>query len=410
MRILKVWDYEYPWDVRTEKVCSALTAMGHDVHMVARNRRGDAATEVLPECTVHRLGPWRWAGKALDAASQFPAFFNPRWRGLMRRVGRREQVDLVLVRDLPLAPAAIAVARSLGVPVVLDMAEHYAAMMRDLKDTGTGKPGDFLVRNPKIVEWVERWTLERVDHTFVVVEESRDRLLANGVDPSRVSVVCNTPSLARVDEFADVRAASSGESEAAVGDRPLRLVYLGIMEEARGVRLAIEALAAVRKDGIPVTLDLIGDGRSLPDFKAAAASLGLDADAIRFHGYVQYKEALAAVARADAGLIPHFASESWESTIPNKLFDYMSLGVPVISSDVRPVARILEETQAGVTFRDRDSSDLARVVHEVFANAERARLGENGIEAIRARYHFERDAEIMSRVLDSLTARPNQVA
>lgn len=410
MRILKVWDYEYPWDVRTEKVCSALTEMGHEVHMVARNRRGDAATEVLPECTVHRLAPWGWAGKTLDAASQFPAFFNPRWLRLMERVGKREQADLVVVRDLPLAPAAISVARKLGVPVVLDMAEHYAAMMRDLRDTGTGKPGDFLVRNPKIVERVERWTLRRVDHTFVVVEESRDRLLANGVDPSRVSVVCNTPSLARVDEFADVRAASSAESDVPVGDRPLRLVYLGIMEEARGVRLVIEALAQVRRDGIPVTLDLIGDGRSLPDFKDAASALGLDADAIRFHGYVQYKEALAAVARADAGLIPHFASESWESTIPNKLFDYMSLGVPVISSDVRPVARILGETRAGVTFRDRDSADLARAIHQVFDDADRARLGENGIEAIRARYHFELDAEVMAAVLDALAGRSNQVA
>lgn len=410
MRILKVWDYEYPWDVRTEKVCTSLTRMGHEVHLVARNRRGDDTTEVLPECTVHRLKRWTWAGTRMDAASQFPAFFNPRWISLTHRIGRQEHVELILVRDLPLAPTAIFVARTLGVPVVLDMAEHYAAMMRDLRDTGTGKPGDFLVRNPRLVEWVERWVLAQVDHTLVVVEESRDRLLRTGVDPSKVSVVCNTPALARVEEFAEVRQAAVRRSEIGPDHPSFRLVYLGIMEEARGVRLAIEAVAEARRAGLRVTLDLIGDGRSLSSFREAAASLGLDGNVVRFHGYVQYRKALAIVAGADAGLIPHFASEGWESTIPNKLFDYMSLGVPVISSDVRPVARVLEETRAGVTFRDRDSADLARVIRERCEDGSHARLGENGLRAIQDRYHFERDAEVMGGVLESVLRQTRQLA
>src|ERR1051325_2499641 len=38
-RVMYVWDGEYPCDARTEKICAALTARGHDVHLVARNRR-----------------------------------------------------------------------------------------------------------------------------------------------------------------------------------------------------------------------------------------------------------------------------------------------------------------------------------------------------------------------------------
>lgn len=396
--ILKVWDSEYPWDVRTEKVSASLTEAGYHVHLVARNRDARIAREPLPECTVHRLAPWRALGWRVDAASQFPAFFNPRWLARMRAVGRAEAAQAVLVRDLPLAPAAIRVARQLDIPVVLDMAENYPAMIRDLWTTGATRFGDSVVRNPRFVEAVERWVLPRLDHCIVVVEESRDRLLQLGVPPERLTVVSNTPARARIAKYAALRAATDRG-----GDAPLRLAYLGLLEEARGVRLVLDALGQLPDRGRRLHVDLIGDGRARAALEAHAATLGLDPSRVRFHGHVPYREALQIVAAADAGFIPHLANESWETTIPNKLFDYMSLGVAVISSDVAPVVRVLRETGAGTTFRDRDAADLARILQGLDRPTARA-LGQRGREAVRERYHWERDAEALVAVMDRVIA------
>lgn len=403
MRILKVWDGEYPWDVRAEKVCKALTEAGHEMHMVARNRRRDPTLERLDECTVHRMRPWPWMGETLDAASQFPAFFSPRWLRLMHRTGSAHKVHVVLVRDLPLAPAAVWVGRRLGVPVVLDMAENYPAMIQDLWTTGSTKPGDFFVRNPRAVSAVERWVLKRVDHVLVVVEESQDRLVQLGVSKNRISIVGNTPSKGRVEEFGRIKsAASPGNSDSKDwgAASTFRLVYLGLMEEARGVGLVIEAVAEARSAGAPVTLELIGDGRSLPRFRQQARELHLEGDAVRFHGYLPYQQALTLVAGCDAGLIPHFANESWETTIPNKLFDYMSLRLPVIASDVAPVARVLHETGAGVTFRDRQLGDLTEVIRSLHADPERLKMGDAGVRAVKDRYHWERDALRLNNAIE----------
>src|ERR1700741_3616036 len=78
MMICKVWDADYPWDVRVEKVARSLTDAGHEVHLVARNRGRLSRYEQLPEAHVHRLRPLP-IGRRLDSATMFPAFFNPRW-------------------------------------------------------------------------------------------------------------------------------------------------------------------------------------------------------------------------------------------------------------------------------------------------------------------------------------------
>jgi glycosyltransferase involved in cell wall biosynthesis len=397
MQILKIVDGDYPWDVRVEKVARTLTEGGHQVHMVARNRKRSPLLEELPEATMHRLRPWSFLGRSLDSASQFPAFMNPRWARLALRTGRSTGAELVLVRDLPLAPLAIWTARRLGVPAVLDMAENYPAMIRDLWTTGSTRPGDALVRNPRAVEAVERWTMARIDHTIVVVEESGERLVTElGVPPERITVVGNTPSLDRLEAFPPRAAPLSSET------RPLRLVYLGLMEEARGVRTVIEAAGALKAKGRPVELTLIGDGRARIAFEERATELGLEPPMVRFLGFVPYSEALVEVAKADVGLIPHLANESWNTTIPNKLFDYMAAGLCVATSDARPAARVVQEAGAGVVFRSGDAEDLARKLDDIGGPGACHDRGARGREAVRETHHWEVDAARLLSVVEEL--------
>src|SRR5213082_1852681 len=76
LSICKVWQVEYPWDVRAEKIALALTSAGHHVNLVARNRTSLPEIERLPEATVHRLTSWHWAPGWLNGASMVAAFFN----------------------------------------------------------------------------------------------------------------------------------------------------------------------------------------------------------------------------------------------------------------------------------------------------------------------------------------------
>lgn len=396
MRIVYLWDADYPWDVRTEKVCAALTDAGHAVTIAARNRGWRPETERLPEGTVRRMRPWRWAGRRMDGILSFPAFFSPRWTGLLADAVREARAELVIVRDLPLCPAAIRIARRSGVPVMLDMAENYPAMLRETWDAGRRRPWDLLVRNPSLAAAVERWCLPRVDRVLTVVEESAERVVRMGVPPARIDVVSNTPPLARALHPVPHRRDADG---------PLTLVYVGLMEVPRGIRELLDAVARLRAGGTAVRARLIGGGRDMALIRAHAAALGLDADAAEFTGPLPHAEAMRRVAEADVGLVPHHADEAWNTTIPNKLFDYMAAGLPVIASDAAPVARIMAGTGAGLVFRSGDAEGLARCVRRLRDPAARLRMGRAGRDAVLARYHWEADAGVLLRAVTRAVSR-----
>lgn len=395
MRICKIWDSDYPWDVRVEKVASALQAAGHEVHLVARNRHDRPVREVLHEATVHRISSWSWLPPTLNAASMFPAFFNPRWFSAIHRAASSTAAELILVRDLPLAPTAIWVGRRLGVPVVLDMAENYAAMMQSLYDNGLNRPWDYLVRNTHVVRGVERWVMQRVDHTLVVVEESRDRLVAGGTPRERITVVGNTPSLSRLDEV-PAKVHGGGDS--------LKLIYLGLLEKPRGLEVVLRGVAASRDAGLKLHLTVIGDGRERKAFEAAAADLGLDSGIVDFRGFVPYAQAVEALREADVGLVPHLANDSWNTTIPNKLFDYMACGIAVLTSDAKPAARVVKQTGAGEVYADRDPADLAAAIARLADVGHRSGCGARGRAAVAQRYNFSVDGARLIDAVESVVA------
>lgn len=392
--IVYVWDADYPWDVRTEKVTLALARAGHVVSIVARNKAWRQTTEVLPEGTVHRMRPWKWAGKSLDGLLGFPAFFSPRWIKLIERTCRDANADLIIVRDLPLCPTALGVGKRLGIPVMLDMAENYPAMMRVLWETGRNRISDHLVRNPAITARLEQRCVHAVDQILVVVEESADRVAALGVPRDRITIVSNTPPLVRLDRTLHDQCTARDNVD---------VVYMGNLEVARGLLESVDAIAHLKSRGKRVRLRIIGRGRDELLIRQRCESQGLGALDVEFLGYIKsHAEALQIVAHSDVGLMPHRKNDSWDTTIPNKLFDYMAAGIPVVSSDAAPCARILRETGAGRIFASGDAQAMAAAIEEVSRPGVGAEMGGAGRRAIRTRYNWEYDTMTLLNAVSTM--------
>jgi glycosyltransferase involved in cell wall biosynthesis len=397
-RLMHIWYADYPWDVRVQKVIVGLQQRGWSVDVVARNKRNLADQETVDGAVIHRLRGIRFLGRSLNDLLSFPAFLNPRWIKHIWRIARQTKPDVILVRDLPLAPAAIWVGRLLKIPVVLDMAEDYPGLLRALWETGVAKPLDLLVRNPTLAAFVERWVLRRVDGVVCVIEESAARVRSLGVPEAKITVVRNTPMT--IDVPRNLRS-NQDASET------LLIAYLGLIERHRGVHDLIRAVAECRKRNWPVKLEVVGDGVGLPEIQALATELGVLGRGVELLGRLENRYALDVISKANVGAIPHVPCAAWNSTIPNKLFDYMSLGLPVLASDVPPVQRIVIQEACGVCYRSGDILDLVSKIEELRSRSARTRMAAAGMAAVTERYNWIKDSGRLDAALRRVVAIPS---
>jgi glycosyltransferase involved in cell wall biosynthesis len=401
MIICHIWDADYPWDIRVEKVCQSLQAR-HEVHLVCRNDNRLPREEVLEGTIVHRLPVLpRWLGPCHRVAG-LPLFFNPLWLGTIWSTVRRSRADLIVVRDIPLAPAALLAGRRFGIPVLIDLAENYPAMLEDQRRYSPRNALGSAVRHPALASVIEQAVLKRADHVVVVVEESRDRLLAMGIDADRITIVTNTPP-------PDRWTRRVGPSASPGADGAAHFVYLGNLDGSRGLDTAVRAIALLRDRAQYAQLSIIGTGPNIGQYRALANALGVE-DRVAITGRLPFAEVERIMAQANVGLIPHYSTPAWNSTIPNKLFDFMAMGMPVVVSDARPTARVLEEVQCGRVFRERDVEDLAAAMAEMGDGAKRKQLGERGRRAFERKYNWTVDEGRLFQAVDrAMQARGRSV-
>lgn len=398
MRICKIWDGDYPWDVRVEKVINACTDVGWDVDLVCRNEKRLPRLDRYGALEIHRLPYLAPAFGRLNRLVNFPYFFNPVWISNILHVARKARPDVILVRDLPLAITGIFARQMLDIPVVLDLAENYPAMLRDTWRLGPFRPSNIIVRNPRIAEWVERYALARADHIIVVVEEAASRLIRLGVDRTRVSVVSNTPPRDRAKKLNSLL----NPIDLPTGD-PV-IMYLGNLDPGRGVDTLIGAMPAVVQMAPHAHLVIIGSGILFDFLRSRTVQLGVQ-EAVTFLGRVPHAMVQSHLSHADICVIPHDSTDSNNTTISNKLFDYMAAGKPVVVSDCPPTARIVRSVGCGLVFPSRDSCALAGRIHELLNASTRDVMGQQGRDAVRIEYNWERDSRVLVQALSEAIRR-----
>ncbi len=232
----------------------------------------------------------------------------------------------------------------------------------------------------KATEWLERFLYQRADQMLVNspgfirhIEErggGKIALVPNGADPSMFDPKS---------DGAEFRKSHQLEGK-----------FVALYAGAHGMSNDLEILLGAAKKLLAlseIAIVLLGDGKEKPALIDLSASLGLNN--VHFIPPVPKTKMGQVLAAADACIAILKPIEMYKTVYPNKVFDYMAAGRPVILAIDGVIREVIEDADAGIFVAPGDADSLAAAIRNLAANRQEAdRLGQNGLKYVEE--HFDR--------------------
>ncbi|UCD52824.1 MAG: glycosyltransferase family 4 protein [Phycisphaerales bacterium] len=197
-------------------------------------------------------------------------------------------------------------------------------------------------------------------------------------------------------------------SETFAKDPQKRIIYLGGMSRIRGLVEAVEAFSLVVRRHRDWELYLVGSSRPASfedELKALTRERDIEAN-VKFISWVPYEQKERLSAQAAMGIITYLPYANNTSCLPNKLFDYMLVGLPVIASDFPLYRQVVEPYQCGLIVAPDSPEQIAEAMIYLIEHPQEARqMGENGRRAVRERYNWEHESARLLRIYETVLER-----
>lgn len=184
-----------------------------------------------------------------------------------------------------------------------------------------------------------------------------------------------------------------------INDPEIILIYIGILTRDRGIKEIVRAMDLIREKA---ELWLLGTWDN-PEFKIEC---GNDPgwNYVRYFGYLKPERAYEYLLRADIGLVNFLPVENHIDSMPNKPFEYMAAGLPIVMSDFPLWNDLFKGCALFVDAYNPD--DIAGKILSLIENKNlRTELGLKGRRLIEEQYSWEKESEKLIELYDKLSNR-----
>jgi len=142
------------------------------------------------------------------------------------------------------------------------------------------------------------------------------------------------------------------------------VMYHGVLSPSRGLQQTIEAVAKVKKNHPEIMLVLLGSGPAETELKDQTRSLRLD-NHVLIHPPVPFEEVPKYINSVQAGILPFPDLDSWKTSSPIKLCEYLAMGKPVIVTDITAHRNVLGELKCGFFVPNHQPDSIARGIESL---------------------------------------------
>lgn len=339
--------------------------------------------------SLYRLTKFVYYSKALRGLfAEGELQTNRVWGRIARGIADlllKKRINIVQVEQDVLLPLGIGLKKELGLPLVADL---HNLSSEELVATG------ILNRSSDHFLALQRTTtrlLAGTDHVIVVSDEMKDYVVANYAVRSRdVSVV---PPGGRVQVDREIVARRT---------KPIKVVYAGSVAHRERVALFVESMPIVASHNKDVQFYITNKGEAVREIKKLAGKLGVNPS---FFWYENYDAVNDFLSTCHVGVLTSSNDVARRLGTPVKLFNYMSVGLPVVANDIGGWTEIIEREKIGLLTSD-DPKEFGEALVSITGDSKiMQEYAFNELHLIETKYNWENSAKTLLNVYEQLTCK-----
>ena len=321
-------------DQRVKKVCNSLTDLNYEILLIGR---------ILPDSLkLNRPYSCKRMKLLFNKGALFFAEYNIRLFFLLLF----SKVDIFHANDLDTLLANYLAAKIRRKPIVYDSHEYF-----------TGVPE---IQNKKLVKktWltIERWIFPKLKYIFTV-NQSIAKLYKEEYDKD-LQILRNIPHKLQLKTLKSKSELNIPE------DKDIIITQGAGINIDRGIEETVEAMQYLEN----VCLMIIGNGDVIPKLKKRVLELKLE-NSIIFKGRMPYHEMIQYTQHAQLGLtLDKDTNINYKFSLPNKLFDYIHAGIPILATRIIEVEKIIKKYNIGLFIENHEPKHIAKQIRSALNN------------------------------------------
>lgn len=188
-------------------------------------------------------------------------------------------------------------------------------------------------------------------------------------------------------------------------DGTQRIIFVGSHSPAFDIDPVCKAVITMARSGSSCQFIFCGDGPDSPAWRAKMAGL----TNVFFPGWIDRNKIEALAIRSSAALAPYHNSEDFVMSIPNKVIDYLALGLPVLSPLKGEVGSLISESGVGMSYGSPTGKTLMQCIEDLATIPSlRDRLSVNASRLFQERFSFETVYSGLVKHLEMLASKRSQ--
>jgi len=380
-----ILDKVFPPDPRVENEAIELIKKGHEVFLFCLTYNDEEHEESINQIKVKRYKSNKFDYKMSALAYTVP-YYSLVMKKKIANFLNKNKIEVIHIHDIRIAEAVFLTNRRRKLPVVLDLHDNMPEVMKFYPHLQKF-PGKYII-SPKRWKQKEEVFIKKSDKVITVSQEFVNELISRtNIDENKVVLVPNTIRRNFYNSFELNNEIVEKYKDSFV------VLYLGDTHVRRGLLTAIRAIKNLKEQIPNIKLVIVGKNTTDYILKEEVNKLNIN-EFVDFEGWQNVLLFPSYIKISTICISPLRRNIQHDVAYANKLFQYMSLGKPLLVSNAIAQKNLIEKVKGGLVHEAMNVEDFESKILKLYNNPSlRDELGENGERFVKNEFTWDKTAK-----------------